>query len=246
MIMSAASEPIPISASDPALRVAETPPNTQLLASLGRLVRGLSALFWGLPLTLVLCVQTARWEWLRPLGIVPCAVATGLLLYGLWLLGSFQRQERVWSAALDRARVFALANLGFSPFLYWWNKIPSNDFFGSVVELMALSGLMFLLMLNGVLRRLTAMLPDETLRLETRLFTNLNRGLLWVTLAIASSYFILARIEYLPLLVIDLLTLLQRAGLWVLLVLILLPVAMTMALIWKIKEVILASVFGSE
>lgn len=246
MIMSAASEPIPISASDLALRVAETPPNTQLLASLGRLVRGLSALFWGLPLTLVLCVQTARWEWLRPLGIVPCAVATGLLLYGLWLLGSFQRQERVWSSALDRARVFALANLGFSPFLYWWNKIPSNDFFGSVVELMALSGLMFLLMLNGVLRRLTAMLPDETLRLETRLFTNLNRGLLWATLVIALSYFILARIEYLPLIVIDLLTLLQWAGLWVLLVLILLPVAMTMALIWKIKEVILASVFGSE
>jgi hypothetical protein len=244
--MSAASEHIPISASDPALSVAETPPNTQLLASLGRLVRGLSALFWGLPLTLVLCVQTARWEWLRPLGIVPCAVATGLLLYGLWLLGSFQRQERVWCAALDRARVFACVNLGFSPFLYWWNKIPSNDFFGSVVELMALSGLMFLIMLNSVLRRLTAMLPDETLRLETRLFTNLNRGLLWLTLAVALSYFILARIEYLPPFAIGLLALLQRAGLWVMLVLILLPVAMTMALIWKIKEVILASVFGSE
>ncbi len=246
MTMSAASEPIPISASDPALRVAETPPNTQLLASLGRLVRGLSALFWGLPLTLVLCVQTARWEWLRPLGIVPCAAATGLLLYGLWLLGSFQRQERVWNAALDRARLFALINLGFSPFLYWWNKVPSNEFFGSVVELMALSGLMFLIMLNGVLRRLTAMLPDETLRLETRLFTNLNRGLLWFTLAVAVSYFVLARIEYLPPFALIILSLLQRGGLWLMLVLILLPVAMTMALIWKIKEVILASVFGSE
>ena len=34
-------------------------PNAELLNSLGRLVRGLSALFWGLPLTLVVSVQTA-------------------------------------------------------------------------------------------------------------------------------------------------------------------------------------------
>ena len=31
----------------------EAPPNPELMRSLGQLVRGLSALFWGLPLTLV-------------------------------------------------------------------------------------------------------------------------------------------------------------------------------------------------
>jgi len=39
---------------------------------------------------------------------------------------------------------------------------------------------------------------------------------------------------------------LDRAGLWLMLFPVLFPVAMTMALIWKIKEVILASVFGPE
>ena len=31
-------------------------PNVELLRSLGRLVRGLSALFWGLPLALIVCL----------------------------------------------------------------------------------------------------------------------------------------------------------------------------------------------
>jgi hypothetical protein len=40
--------------------------------------------------------------------------------------------------------------------------------------------------------------------------------------------------------------LLTRGLLWLMIFLILLPVAMTMAMLWKIKEVILESVFHSE
>jgi len=46
-------------------------PNAELLRALGRLVRGLSVLFWGLPLALVACVQTAKTEWLRQFGLSP-------------------------------------------------------------------------------------------------------------------------------------------------------------------------------
>jgi hypothetical protein len=244
--MNAAFEPIPISASDPAPPVAEPPPNTQLLAALGRLVRGLSALFWGLPLALVACVQTAKGDLLRPFGVVPPVVTTGLLLYGLILLGGFQKQERVWREAMEQARLLAIVNLCFSPFLYWWNKVPSEAFFNSIVQLMVVTGLLFLLVLNQVLRRLTAMLPDETLRIETRVFTNLNRGLLLFTLVVMTAYFVMTRLQPLPDLLGTLFTLLNRGGLWLMLFLVLLPVAMTMALLWKTKEVILTSVFGSE
>ena len=55
--------------------------NAVLLASLRRLVRGLSALFWGLPIALVVSAQTAigRGEWLKPLGFAPVVLVMALL-----------------------------------------------------------------------------------------------------------------------------------------------------------------------
>jgi hypothetical protein len=243
--MSAGSRNIPISASEAEL-VADSAPNPELLNALGRLVRGLSALFWGLPIALVICVQTAQADWLRPLGIVPPIIATALLFYGLNLLGNFQKQERIWRYSLDRARIFGLINVGLSPFLYWWNKMPFHPFYNAIVELMAISSLLFLFALNPLLCRLTAMLPDETLRIETRLFTTLNRYLLLTTILLLAGYFAVIRIHQLPQQLLDFLLLMGRPVVWVLLFLILLPVAVTMALIWKIKEVILASIFGTE
>ena len=224
----------------------EPAPNPELLSALGRLVRGLSALFWGLPIALILCVQTAKSDWIRPLGYVPPLLSTGLLFYGLTLLGPFQKQERVWRAALDRAKIFGLINIGLAPFLVWWNKLPAQPFYGWMVELMCLSGVLFLFSLNPVLWRLAAMLPDETLRAETKTFTLLNRYLLSATLVLLAFYFVLARINPLPKGLVFFVILLDRGGLWIFLFLILLPVAMTMALIWKTKEVILSSVFGPD
>ncbi len=220
--------------------------NAELLRALGRLVRGLSALFWGLPLALVVCVQTAKTDWLRPLGFVPPVLVTGLLLYGLWQTGQFQRQERVWQNALDRAKLLALVNFGLSPFLHWWNKFPYHEFFAAVVLLLGFCALIFLSHLNYVLVRLSAMLPDETLRQEARQFTALNRILLLTALLLSVVQFLLQHLALSTLLAGRLLVLLERGHFWLIIVLILLPLAMTMALIWKTKEVILDSVFGAR
>ena len=225
--------------SDPA-------PNAELLRSLGRLVRGLSALFWGLPISLIVCFHTAKADALKSFGIVPPLLTTGLLVFGLWQLGDFQKQERVWRLALDRARVFSLINFGLSPFLYWWNKIPSNTFFLAMVLLLTFSGLLFLGSLNLVLRRLGAMLPDEALRLETRQFTALNLNLLFATLLIALIYLGLSQFHALPFWMNIIAAVLDRGSFWFLILLVLLPLAMTMALLWKTKEVILDNVFGAS
>jgi hypothetical protein len=224
--------------------MSEPGPNTDLLRSLGRLARGLSALFWGLPIALIVCAETAKAEWFKSLGVVPPLAATSLLVYGLWQMGHFQTQERIWRHALDRAQFLGLVNVGLSPFLYWWSQIPDNPFFFAVVMLLAATGLLFLSQLNQVLQRLGAMLPDETLRLETRQFTTLNRVLLLIILLLIVFYLLLTRPpQFLPLWANTILSTLERGSMWFLILLILLPLAMTMALIWKTKEVILESVF---
>lgn len=222
----------------------ELAPNPQLLRSLGKLARGLSALFWGLPASLLIAAETARADWLRPLGILPLLAINLLLLYGLWQMSDFQKQERPWRLALDRALLLALVNLGLSPFVYWHNRMPGETLFTFAELLLALSGVVFLFNLNLVLKRLAAMLPDETLRQETRQFTALNRWLLVILIFFFSGF---VWINNLPAATSTASLVNVWAGHFsglLLIFFILLPLAMTMALIWKTKEVILDAVFG--
>ncbi len=223
-----------------------TSPTPPLLRSLGKLARGLSALFWGLPAALLVGAETARADWLKPLGFLPVVAVNALLVYGLWQMADFQRQERPWRHALDRARLLALINLGLCPFIYWHNRVPEEFSFRAVVLLLELSAVLFLFNLNLVLKRLGAMLPDEMLRQETRQFTTLNRWLLVVLLGFAIVVAALAQLPA-PLPVVGKLLLwVNRFGSLLLIFFILLPLAMTMSLIWKIKEIILDAVFGAR
>ncbi len=224
--------------------MSETAPHAELMRSLGRLVRGLSALFWGLPLTLLVSVKTGVNEWLKPMGVLPPLIAMGILVYGLTQLSSFQKQERVWIRALDRATLLAVINMGLSPFIFWWNKLPTVPFYTATIGILILSGILFLFDLNQVLQRLAAMLPDETLRLETKWFTSVNLGTLIFLVSVAAVFVTLDQIDRLPEVLIQILQNIDPMR--VLMLLVLLPLALTMTLIWKIKEVILRSVFNAQ
>jgi hypothetical protein len=218
----------------------------ELLRSLGRLARGLSALFWGLPASLVICVETAKTDWLKSFGLIPALATTSLLIFGLWQMSDFRKQERPWRNALDRAKLLGLVIVGLCPFLYWHNRVPREIFFTAAVLALVLSAVLFLFSLNVVLKQLGAMLPDETLRHETVLFTLLNRWLLAFLLLLGTAYAILLHGSQLPPEFGSVIVWLDHLGLWLLTFFALLPLAMTMALIWKTKETILDSVFDAH
>jgi hypothetical protein len=90
------------------------------------------------------------------------------------------------------------------------------------------------------------MLPDEGLRQETRQFTALNLNLLLATLLLAAAYYLLGHLPTLPLYFQAVMIVLEQGSPWLLILLVLLPLAMTMALVWKTKEVILENVFGHK
>ena len=221
-------------------------PNPELLRSLGRLVRGLSTLFWGLPVALVACLQTLKTDALHTFGILPPLGVSAWLLFGVWEMGHFQRQERVWAAALEQTRLLGLINVGLSPFVFFWNRMPHDPFYNQMLLLLMVTGVLFLCSLNVMLVRLTAMLPDEMLRSETRHFAALNRGLFLTGLILTLGYIGLRQASVLPPTVIAGLITLERLSLWLTVSFVLLPLAITMALIWKIKESILCGVFGGK
>ena len=95
--------------------------------------------------------------------IIPC-LTNGLLVFGLTQLTHFNPQERIWREAIDRAKVLAIVNVGLSPFLYFWARLPEVPLYAIAVDLLYLSSLLFLYNFNLVIYRLTTMLPDESLR----------------------------------------------------------------------------------
>lgn len=237
-----------------------------LLPSLARAVRGLSALFWGLPLALLACVKTAMgdsWRafgtWGSPLfrnqgwtgflidliqACLPATAALVLLLYGLRNLARFQSQERIWIGALDRATILNSLLLALVPFAHWWSIRPFDPFYTQSLGLMIFSGIGFMMAINRVLLRLAAMLPDEVLRSDTRLFSQVNAGLIGLLgLLIATQILAQSRPGWVPLIVQTLLSELGESGNWLFVMLALVPLALTMTLLWKAKEAIVASVF---
>jgi len=201
----------------------------ELLRGLGRLLRGLAALFWGLGLTgfvylEMVYLETAPIVWrdtFTPWAFAPALLLSLLLWHGLNQMRDFQPQERIWQRALSR--------------------FPTVPLFNACASLLLLGSVFLLLQINCVLRRLCAMLPDQTLRSETSLFTRFNISLLVAFLFGLGLYLVLTHLASHPEWLNYWMESALGAGIWLALFLILMPLTMTMALLWKIKEVIFGS-----
>lgn len=226
-----------------------------MIKGLGSVVRGLSLLVWSLPSGLAIIVWTvSRIDMSMPtpfanllisMGVVPGLLVTIFLWLGVWQVGRFQPDLPAWQRAMDRARGLGLLLIGFSPFIFWWSRRPEILYFKLSAAALILFGLLFLAQLNAVLRRLTAMLPDQALREETVSMARLNYGILAALCALHLIFFAVDRgtfasfTAWFPRPYLDFVRL-------ALLLFMVIPVAITIAVMWKIKETILESVFSSN
>ena len=94
-----------------------------IMRSVVHLLRGLSALFWGLPLVLLAEAHTELYAKGRWTVLMAPWAANGLLLFGLGQLHRFQMQERIWRSALDRVMLLGIIHFGLTPFLFFWRVL---------------------------------------------------------------------------------------------------------------------------
>lgn len=216
------------------------------VAEVAVVMRSLSALFWGVPLTLLafarhfLAVIPSAYDAMLPL------LGTGLLVFGLSRIGRFHRQERVWQQSVFTSQMLGLILFGLSPFLYLWSRIPVEPLFARGVAVLLVAAVAFLVAFTNTLYRLAAMLPDAPTHADARLFHTLT-GYVASTVGATTTglYWRLA-----PPTLSDFLALPQQPvahGLQAfLLILMLVPVAMAMAVTWKLKEVTLSLLAGGS
>ena len=177
-------------------------------------------------------------------GSLAAVLAASLIVYGLRLLLRFQRQETIWIDAVNRASLAALTVVGLLPFAYWWSRFPAIAVFDRGVALLFTAGIGLGLALNHLLVRLAAMLPDEILRQDARMLAQIDQSLLLGLFGFAALDWWLPRwLPHLPAAWSPMILAVHDLRFALLLLGALIPLALTMTLIWKTKETIIAGVF---
>jgi len=210
-----------------------------LRPALGRLARGLSCAFWGLPFTLLFLARALLIPGLHWADALPLVLGPALIAWGLARAAGYQPQERVWQRAVWPACLLALLMAGLGPFVFLWSRVPLEPYFARAVALLLAAGLAGLVALPHALARLAQMLPDAVLRGDARLFTKVNACLAGAL----AGLFLLLLVRTWPLPLGEFLLRVRElpvpAAQLVLIVACLAPVATAMALTWKLKELAL-------
>ncbi len=216
------------------------------VSHLAGVLRGLSAIFWGLPLCLLAFSRHFLAFWPSSYDLLFPAAGAGLVLFGVSRLVSFQPGERVWQQAVLSSQTLSLMLLGLSPFLFLWSRLPGEEFFARAVVVLLVTAMGFMASLTRTLVRLSAMLPDATALADARLF----HGLSTYVIAVVGGVAVVLYWRLSPLPLSDFLSLpRQPVGFGrqaLLLLLILVPVAVAMAVTWKLKEVVLGMLLAPK
>jgi hypothetical protein len=218
----------------------------EVLHGLAAAVRGLSAIFWGLPLALLAFARHFLVLWPTLYDLIFPTMAALLLLFGVHMLGRLHPRERIWQRAVLCNELLGLALVGLAPFLFFWSRAPSEPYFARAVLFLVVAAFAFIVSLTRTLVRLSAMLPDDIARGDARLFHALSSYVVAVLVCVGIVLYL--RLAPIPL--SEFLSLpRQPFGFGrqaLLLLLVLVPVAMAMAVAWKLKEVAMAVVMGAK
>jgi hypothetical protein len=131
----------------------------------------------------------------------------------------------------------------FSPFLYWWRALPDSAFYTLNLFGLIFSLVVFLIALNSLSMELGRFLGDHSLLRESRLFLGLNALVLALPSSGAFAWATVRgfRADSSENVGLEFLNLFRLHYPWrlMLFVLLFLPVSLTLANIWRVKEILL-------
>lgn len=203
-----------------------------------RLAQGFYFIFWGLLVTVLMGAQL-----LMLVGFPTSTesfLGAGVLatLVGSWRLYQVRSLGERWHARIRL--VFALAALltYFCVFFYLWRRVPDNPYLLANVLAFAAAGILYVIAFNHAVAALAAALGRCDMALDSRLLSAGNIGLLLLPFAGVIAYLIGMVVIHKSNPLAELQSLLDRANLLVIIVL-LLPFSLTLSLAWSCKDTVL-------
>ena len=233
--------------------VVETPPPNLSGFELVRLYQGFSCVFWGLPVGLLFCVQLLVLDVvvadpgirtsLSHLYFCLFLAVLALVSFGALKLVGVQVIGDLWRRRARICLLSSLLSLYFSPFLYWWRARPEETLYTLNLFCLIISVIAFLVSLNFLSMELGRFLSDHSLRKESKLFLGLNALVLAVPSSGAFAWAAIRsrRLDSTQSLGLEFLGLFRLYYTWrlALFIILFLPISLTLANLWRVKEILL-------
>ncbi len=129
--------------------------------------RGLSQVFWGLALAIVLLIGQAWIDLFQQRYRIPAYVAGAVLaLWGLWRMRDAGVLTSRWRARLRGAIACAALLVYFAPFTAWWKAMPGVPLYALNLVAFLLAGMILLLLVNLLAADVFARLEARGARVE--------------------------------------------------------------------------------
>lgn len=200
-----------------------------------RLARAFSCVFWGILLGLLLFFNALRFHLWSFVPVPPYVVGVILVYVGAVLMYTTGKLTPRWSGRVRRLLVVLFLQVYFTPFVYWWQRQPTVNYYAVNLLGLLLSGLLVLLLTNQLAEEVALALHDPVFRVEAAVCGWAVILLLLLPFTAASVYAVAAAIRHGADLYSLLLFIGRKVPRGVGFVLIL-PFTMTMASAWKAKE----------
>lgn len=203
------------------------------------LAQGLSCWLWGIPAAMLLSIRELPFEWGIPFQVPLFVVPYLLVLTGAVKMARVRSPGDRWRSEAQRALILCIVAAYLTPFLFWWRRWPQSVYLMANVWLLVACGVALLAQVNRVVRTLGACLGDPALAAEAELF----RAVVWIVLGLptlaAIAFVITASVRTQQPVTTQFETALLATPSWGL-ALLLVPLSITLALVWRAKDLTLA------
>ncbi len=134
-----------------------------------RMASGFSKLLWSIPLGLLLFTGAISLRWPPLIQLPSYIVAAALYFWGLLILRKVTPFSPAWSHSLRMALLLGFLLFYFSPFIYWWERRPLIDHLSVNVFALVFTVTWILWTINTLVEVISNQLNDKVFMIEARL-----------------------------------------------------------------------------
>lgn len=199
------------------------------------LVKGFSRVFWGLALTAVLFLSQVNLEFFSGFRVPAYFIGTALHCWGLMTLRNAGKVSAGWRFCLGLAILLALAQIYFSPFVYWFKKMPYVYCFVGNVGALAAAVILSLYVINMIVADFFRRESLKGERLEAQIYAGTVIVFMAVPLVVAVVFSGISAARYETMFLDELMEAVRRIPVW-LYVIVTIPYSLTLAVLWKARD----------